>query len=314
MPAQPKHKSAQSSLSLHVKPPFRLDLTVWALRRRAVNQIDRWDGSAYRRILHTGDDPLELVVTQIGGSDAPRLRVEVTGVESQKSHPLVREILSRVLGLEINLAPFYQLAARDCRLSALTDRFRGMRPPRFPTIFESLMNGIACQQLSLQVGLILLNRLASAYGRPSASLPEAGHAFPRPADLACVALDSLRSLGFSHSKGLAMIELASAITRRNIDLEAFHDVDDASVRARLQELRGVGRWTAEYALLRGFGRLNTFPGDDIGARNSLQRWLGLRKPLDYERTKDILQRWQPYGGLVYLHLLLNGLFEDGLVR
>jgi DNA-3-methyladenine glycosylase II len=44
---------------------------------------------------------------------------------------------------------------------------------------------------------------------------------------------------------------------------------------RLRALRGAGRWTAEYVLLRGFGRLHAFPGDDVGARNNLQRWLGL---------------------------------------
>jgi hypothetical protein len=32
-------------------PPFRLDLTVWALRRRARNLVDRWDGTTYRRVI-----------------------------------------------------------------------------------------------------------------------------------------------------------------------------------------------------------------------------------------------------------------------
>jgi DNA-3-methyladenine glycosylase II len=289
-----------------------LDLTVWALRRRAVNQIDRWDGSAYRRTLHTDKAPMELIIRQLGSADAPRLRVQVTGAESQRAHPHVRQTLIRALGLEINLAPFYQLAERDARLGALANRFRGMRPPRFPTVFETLVNAIACQQLSLEVGLLLLNRLAATYGR-TAPLSQAGHAFPRPTDLASVSLTSLRSLGFSRSKGSAIVETAAAIARGDIDLEAFHHLDDVSIQARLEELRGVGRWTAEYMLLRGFGRLSIFPGDDIGARNGLQRWLGLRKPLDYERTKDVLQRWQPYGGLVYLHLLLNGLFKNGLL-
>lgn len=43
---------------------------------------------------------------------------------------------------------------------------------------------------------------------------------------------------------------------------------------RLRELRGVGRWTAEYVLLRRLGRLHVFPGDDVGAQKSLARWLG----------------------------------------
>ena len=80
--------------------------------------------------------------------------------------------------------------------------------------------------------------------------------------------------------------------------------------ARLRALRGVGRWTAEYALLRGFGRLHVFPGDDVGARNNLQRWLGLLEPLDYDGVARVLDRWQPFQGLVYLHLLLWGLQRE----
>ena len=46
-------------------PPFRLDLTAWALRRRARNIIDRWDGTTYRRVLVYGDVPMEAAVTQV---------------------------------------------------------------------------------------------------------------------------------------------------------------------------------------------------------------------------------------------------------
>jgi DNA-3-methyladenine glycosylase II len=50
-----------------------------------------------------------------------------------------------------------------------------------------------------------------------------------------------------------------------------------------------------------------FPGDDVGARNNLQRWLGILEPLDYEGVRLVLARWAPFQGLVYLHLLLRGL-------
>jgi DNA-3-methyladenine glycosylase II len=51
---------------------------------------------------------------------------------------------------------------------------------------------------------------------------------------------------------------------------------------RPRELRGVGRWSAEYVLLRGLRRLDLYPGDDVGARNNLLRWLKLKKQLDDE--------------------------------
>lgn len=300
--------------SVEVKPPFRLDLTVWALRRRPINQIDRWDGTTYRRMVFARDAPVELAVTQVRGMDRPRLRVDVAGATSTGSHRLVHQVLNRVLGLDIDLAPFYGIATQDPRLNDLAIRFRGMRPPRFPTIFEALVNGVACQQLSLEAGLTLLNRLVACHGQAPQLLLGAGKAFPRPHELAHFTLESLRQLGFSRHKGAAIIEIASAVERQDIRLDQLNSLDDTALQVRLDQLRGVGRWTAEYVLLRGYGRLDVFPGDDIGARKGLHRWLGPTQPLDYERTKKILRQWHPYAGLVYLHLLLKYLDEKEMIE
>jgi DNA-3-methyladenine glycosylase II len=303
----------RSCFTVEVEPPFRLDLTVWALRRRPINQVDRWDGTTYRRTVLASNAPVAVAVTQIGGMDKPRLCVDVVGAQCGASHSHIRELLARTFGLGIDLSPFYRIAGQDDRLNDLATRFRGMRPPRFPTIFEALMNGIACQQLSLEVGLTLLNRLVACYGQGPSCPTDAGKAFPRPHDLAGAMLESLRQLGFSRGKSTAILANAAAAERQDVDLERLGDRDDASLCATLDELHGVGRWTAEYVLLRGYGRLGVFPGDDVGARNGLQRWLGLTRPLDYEHTKKMLRRWQPYGGLVYLHLLLKHLDEKGIL-
>lgn len=90
-------------------------------------------------------------------------------------------------------------------------------------------------------------------------------------------------------------------------------VSCAAAQRPKQDLRGIGRWNAEYILLRGLGRLTMFPGDDVGARNNLVRWLKLRKPLDYAAVARRVQRWQPYAGLVYFHLLLDKLASRGFV-
>ena len=51
--------------------PFRLDLTVWALRRRQENIIDRWDGSVYRRVLVVEGLPIEVELSQSGSPGNP---------------------------------------------------------------------------------------------------------------------------------------------------------------------------------------------------------------------------------------------------
>jgi DNA-3-methyladenine glycosylase II len=57
---------------------------------------------------------------------------------------------------------------------------------------------------------------------------------------------------------------------------------DPTATDRLTSLRGIGRWTAEYVLLRGLGRLHVFPGDDVGAHNKLRRLFGIDMPLDHD--------------------------------
>lgn len=59
--------------------------------------------------------------------------------------------------------------------------------------------------------------------------------------------------------------------------------------------------------LRALRRLDTFPTDDIGGRNNLQRLLGLPGRPDLAETQAILERWRPYQGLVYFYLLLERL-------
>ena len=54
-----------ASFSLKVVPPFRLDLTAWALRRRPENKMDRWDGKTFRRALVLNGKPAELIITQL---------------------------------------------------------------------------------------------------------------------------------------------------------------------------------------------------------------------------------------------------------
>ena len=61
-------------LSIQPIPPFRLDLTVWALRRRARNLVDRWDGTTYRRVVVINGHAAELSVRQAGPSTVPLAR------------------------------------------------------------------------------------------------------------------------------------------------------------------------------------------------------------------------------------------------
>ena len=121
-------------------------------------------------------------------------------------------------------------------------------------------------------------------------------------------------MGLAARKPELIIELASAISEKQLNLDELENLDNEAASDRLRKLRGVGRWSAEYVLLRGLGRLHVFPGDDVGARNRLQHWLDLAEPLDYEGVRHSIGPWRSYGGFIYFHLLLKGLTESGLLN
>jgi DNA-3-methyladenine glycosylase II len=306
---------SQTSFSITPIPPFRLDLTAWALRRRPENAIDRWDGRIYRRALTIDRQAVEVAVRQSGGPESPQLEVDVTGSRlTARQQEFARVSLERMLGVHKDLKPFYRLATRDPRLQPLVDEFRGLKPPQFPTVFEAVANGIACQQLSLHVGILLLSRLAHRVGLISANSEDAPHAFPDPRDFSGMKAQSLKSLGFSANKSQALIDVSSAIRDRRLNLESLIELDNQAALERLVNLKGVGRWTAEYVLLRGLGRLDIFPGDDVGARNKLAHFLRKKKPLDYDGVRWAVADWQPYAGFVYFHLLLARIKKAGWLR
>lgn len=311
----------KGGLFLKPVPPFRLDLTSWALRRRQSNTIDRFDGTKYQRAITLGDKVVDISVFELGSRERPRLRIEIEG-ERISSDQLrsAKRTLDLLLGLRIDLSNFYRSTRRNPKVWELAERFKGVKPPRFPSIFETLLNAISCQQVSLVVGLLLLNRLTWSYGRSltrqndtTSSSAVALHAFPLPCDLCNLKPNDLRKLGFSTQKSKYIIGLAKAIINGEVNLENLSSMGDEQALDYLQTIPGIGRWSSQYVLLRGLGRLHRFPADDVGAQNGLMRLLGLRKKPDYNRTIQLIEPWQPYAGVIYFHLLLNRLQKEGAI-
>ncbi len=253
-----------SRISFHIRPrpPFRLDLTVWTLRRRPDNAMDRWDGHTYRRVLLMPTGPAEVAVTQVEPPETPRLRAVV---EDRQVSTLVKggvaSALERLLGLSIDLGEFYRFAEGQDQLGQLVRRFRGMKPPRFATVFESVINGIASQQVSRTVAILVLNRLTARYGAAVRDENNAGRAFARPEDLAGLQPDDLRQIGLSRQKGRSNFELAKTFAEME-DWILKGLPNHLKRRSRAHLVTGGRALDCRIFLLRGLGHTHVFPGDD----------------------------------------------------
>jgi DNA-3-methyladenine glycosylase II len=276
--------------------------------------MDRWEDGSWKRAFTIADQTFEVVVNQENQKtkDHSSIQVQIAGSQLTDSQTKwLLEALEKCMGLNKDLSAFYRFAQKDKTLNSLTKRFLGLKPPRFPTVFEGAINGIACQQVSLDLGIILLNRLCKNYGREVKDLNYSARAFPSPENLMNLTPECFRELGYSRQKGRAIIELSKSIASGNLNLEQLAEEDNTQVLAKLCNLRGIGRWTGEYVLLRGLGRLDVFPADDIGGRRGLRQLLGIDDSLNYNQTRSLVSRWYPYGGFIYFHLLMNRLVQEG---
>ena len=262
-----------------------------------------------------GRSPVGLAITQTRRVARPEIEVRISAAHPRDVKDDVAAAVTRMLGLDRDLSGFYRLARNDSTLRPLAERLRGMKPVQYPTAFEAFANAVVCQLISLTAGMPVLNRLAEAFGKTMRFDSVAMRSFAVAESVARSSPDALRALGLSRKKGEYLINLARlAANPKDRDFRSIDALTDNDAIERLLEIRGVGRWTAEYVLLRGFGRINIFPGDDVGGRNKLYEFLGETAAPDYAGVRRIIGRWHPYGGLIYLHLIVSGLADDGHIE
>lgn len=296
--------------NISVIEPFRLDLTVWALKRRPQNIIDQWDGVSYLRIFNIEDLIVKVEVKQNSNSQI--------SVKAYSNNPInhlkdkISNLIINVFGLHIDLTEFYNAFKNNSLLSPIILKFKGVKPARFPNIFESLTNAIAFQQLSLEAGFSLLSHLALKLGNPFGDI-HLNYAFPEPSIITKSSIEELMSLGFSKRKSETLIFIASAIQNEKT-MSQLDALSNEEIIEYLCHFKGIGQWSAEYVLLRGLGRIDILPGDDVAVQKGIMNLLKLYKKPDFNELKKIEKDWYPYAGMIYFHLVLEKLSAKGVIE
>jgi DNA-3-methyladenine glycosylase II len=97
-----------------------------------------------------------------------------------------------------------------------------------------------------------------------------------------------------------MLEVADRAAAGLLEPARFDGVADEDAVAKLMEVPGVGRWTAEIALMRGLGRRDIFPAGDLGLIVAAQRVLGCARRPREDEMRALAERWKgwrTYGAL-----------------
>lgn len=290
---------------IRVSVPFRLDLTVSALRRTSSNLVDVYtrDGR-YLRALGGFASPVVVSVTQ---SAPTTLLVSLSGIDAgaEPTVPVLATV-RRMLGVERDLSDFYRHARAIPWLQPLARRMRGLKPPRYPTLFEACANAILFQQVSLQAASAIMRRLLMAGGTPVEHDGMTLVAFPSAEQFLRADDAAIRAAGVSNGKLTTLRRAGEAIATGVLDDVSLSELPSGDAARVLRGVKGIGPWTAAVILLRGFGRLDVFPGGDSGVAANVARVAGER--LDVAPVAESLGSQR---GMLYFCLLLARLEERG---
>jgi DNA-3-methyladenine glycosylase II len=287
-----------------VRPPYRLDLTAVVLRRLSTNVVDVFDGTAYRRLLGDPQAPTLLSVEQIA-PDALAVRLDGPGADTFDPAALAR----RTLGADVDLSAFYAGAARVPWLDRIAVAARGVKPPRYPSLWETVCNAVVYQQVSIHAAGAILRRVIERYAVPVETNGVRLFAFPQPRTLLDADPAEMRALGLSVNKINALKAIGAAIESRELEESALEPLSTPELIAALVAHKGIGPWTGAVVALRGFGRLDVFPMNDSGAEAGLRKLSGDPNV----RVEPIIAALSPQQGMLYYHLLLGRLHTTGEV-
>jgi DNA-3-methyladenine glycosylase II len=290
-------------VKIEARPPFRLDLTANVLRRLSTNVVDVLtpDGVFVRAL----EDGSILEVTSVA-----RNLVEAHLIGRRPARPrAVKALVTRMFGLDRDLTPFYRAVRAVPWLAALARRMRGVKPPRYPSLWEAIVNAVVFQQVSLVAASAILCRLIEALARPVAYRDATLYPFPSPEAFLRTPIERLRGCGLSASKAHALHELGRAIPVGTLDERVLESLPTAEVLERLVSLRGIGPWTASVVALRGLGRLDVFPLGDAGIGRTLPALAGGRAV----ELAELLAKLGEQRGMLYYHVLLGRLEADGIL-
>lgn len=277
-----------------VRPPYRLDLTVDALRRLAANVVDVAHDGVYRRAIR---DAAGTNILQVEQASTKSLLVRIAGPRAQRHLATVQ----RMLGTQARLDDWYRRVRPYPWLAFLARELRGLRPPRYPTLWEALTHSIVFQQISIHAAASIMRRLIETAVEPLEHGGKAYYPFITPGELLACDDAKLRGAGLSANKIAHLRSAAVAVASEEVTESEIERLPSAQASERLCAIRGIGPWSAAVVLLRGFGRLDVFPMKDSGVARSLRLLSG--DPL--VDAHALLEGLGPVRGMLYFHLLLG---------
>jgi DNA-3-methyladenine glycosylase II len=287
-------------------PPFSFSLSseIFADGDR---QIRNYEQERFWQVLRVNGKLVLAAVEEAGTVDNPKVSVELKSDKpiTAEDKKRAEEAVNALFHLDLDLKPFYETVKNDKTMANITSKLWGLKSPTTPTVFEALVDSIVEQQISLKVANSLEARIIKKFGDALDLDGDVYYVYPTPQSLATVSIEDLRGCGLSFRKAEYIKGAAMLIAEGKLDLEGFRSYERSEqIIEELDEIRGIGVWTAELTMLRGMQRLEALPADDLGLRRVIARYYRDGKPIKSAEARRIAENWGEWKGLAAYYLVV----------
>lgn len=204
--------------------------------------------------------------------------------------------------LSRDLQPFYDLAHGDEILKEVVLAYKGLRIVGVEELFEALSWSIMGQQISLHVAYALKQKLVTTYGESIVHDNEEYWIFPTAQKLASLEVEELRKLSFTQRKAEYIIGVAELIATGQIDKEQLQMMSLGEMETRLTAIRGIGKWSANYVIMRCLRHPDAFPLADVGLHNALKKVLNRSEKPSLDEIEQWAENWSGWRAYATFYL------------
>ncbi len=293
---RPSKESETVTIRIDYRPPLNWTTMLAYLEGRAIPGVELVQDGSYKRTVELGAQ--RGLIEVCADSDKPALSVRL----SISLVPKLSQIVPRLRALfDLDSRPdiVAEHLLMDPLLRPSITRCPGLRVPGAFDPFELGVRAILGQQISVAGATTLSGRFAQAFGHKIADaknevgLVVPSLVFPTAKTVAAQSAAKVRSIGLPKQRAATILVFAKAYEAGHIDIAGASDAD--TIVSAMQDLPGIGPWTAHYFAMRGLGWPDAFPAGD----------LGLRKALKVETASQASARtasWSPWRAYGAMHL------------
>jgi DNA-3-methyladenine glycosylase II len=267
----------------------------WFLHRNLDDCLHEIAGDAIIKALRVKGQTLLCKISAEPGAVTAEI---LQGSNSEETKQAVVDFIGEWFDLGRDLTPFYRLLRQHHRLRYMPADFNGLRLVGIPDLFEALCWCITGQQINLRFAYTLKRRLVEQYGEQLHYQGKTYYLFPQPAALAAADTAVLRSMQFSARKAGYLTGLAHDFVHGTISKEQLVQLpDDAARQQVLLSLKGIGIWTANYALMKSLRAPSSVPYGDAGLLNALVQHQLIEDKNDHTGIHHFFSRfpgWESY--------------------